>query len=369
LYTLWNPASEAEDLLATLHYGTAGAAYKMPLHLEPYASQMIDIGELIRTRALDQDGNTLPLDAGQGSVVLSSPAAAPEDLINVVFAGGIYNPRKATCGQTCEVCNGFTGLNLDPANASLAVGGQRQYRFSYTWFDGSQHDVTNSSNWSSSQPSIASVQTTGQTDPGLTDGQDPGGPVFVVTVYGTPIPENVGQICTPPGFLPPCATAPQIEASGSATVQAPGSVAVVSAGNPYCDDGNPFGIKISIVYQLYDQSSPPQVMAVAGMIPCETITQNGTVEGPEPLSANPTTAQGQFADSPFGACAPAGPFSIQIKQQIQMQAPGANPPKGPCTDPAQLSGVIRTNNWTITGGMNGSAGEITNGGDIDVKRN
>ena len=218
MYTVWNPGSEAQDLLATLHFGTAGDVYRLPLHLDPYASAMIDIGELVRTQQLDQDGKTLPQDVGQGSLVLGSAAGAPEDLINVVFAGGIYNPRKATCGQTCETCNGFTGLGLDPASASLAVGGQQQYRFSFSWFDGTQHDVTNWSNWTSSQPSIAHVQTSGQTDPGLTDGEDPGGPVFVITVYGTPIPDNAGQICTPVGYLPPCPVTPQIEEQAPVTV-------------------------------------------------------------------------------------------------------------------------------------------------------
>jgi len=119
MYTVWNPTSEAQDLLATLHFGSVGEVYKLPLHLEPYASEMIDIGELIRTEQLDPDGKTIPLDAGHGSVVLSSAAGTPEDVINVAFTGGIYNPQKATCGSTCEVCSGMTNVQVNPSSASV----------------------------------------------------------------------------------------------------------------------------------------------------------------------------------------------------------------------------------------------------------
>ena len=91
MYTLWNPEADAQELLVTLRYGASGQSYKLPVTLEGHASTMIDIGELIRTRQLDQDGNTLPSEAGQGSLMVGSPTGELEDAINVVMGMGIYH--------------------------------------------------------------------------------------------------------------------------------------------------------------------------------------------------------------------------------------------------------------------------------------
>jgi hypothetical protein len=363
---LWNPEPDAQELLVTLKYGD-GQFYKLPVTLESHASTMIDIGELMRTRQLDQDGNLLPPDAKQGSLVVSSPANEPEDAIDVVLGIGIYNPTKATCGVECGTCNGIIDSFMDPASWLYSVGAGQQLRSGYYDNLGYQYDITNSSSWSSSASQVIGVQTSGQQTPGMSTAVSVGS-AQLTAAYWLYVPYFYVQACLYDDPLP-CPSGP-VQSQGSGKVQVPGSVGALSAGNPYCDEGRPFGIKISIVYQLYDQSNPPQVMAVAGMIPGETDTwSNGSQTGPTPLASNPTTAQGQFLDSPVGACsAVQSDFPIKLTQKIQMQAPGANPPNGPCTDPTKLSGVIRTNNWTISVPA-GSAGEITNGADVDVKRN
>jgi len=325
MYTVWNPGSDAEDLLATLHYGTAGAAYKMPLHLEPYASEMIDIGEVIRTRALDQDGNTLPPDAGQGSVTIGSPAGAPEDPINVVFAGGIYNPQKATCGSTCEVCSGTTGNLVNPSSPTIADPEQEQFTFSYIWFDGSQHDVTGLSGWSTDNTSVLTVQTQGQT-PGLGSGVGPG-QAHVMPVYPPEPVEppafilavNAGQICTPPPN-PACPGAPQIIGSGTATVQSPngaGYVKQISAGpltQAQCAQlGAPAGsagYQRWVTLQLQDSAGNP--IQIAGIAVADHLT--APVPNALGLPATGTTgstntnASGQWPDQ-FYTCSTACPAS------------------------------------------------------------
>jgi hypothetical protein len=167
MYTVWNPGDTAEDLLVTLHYGANGDTYRLPLHLEPYASEMFDIGELIRTQQLDEDGKTIPFDAAQGSVIVGSAAGAPEDLINIAFAGGIYNPTKATCGGTCQMCQvGLISQSITPGIFTVTVGGQQPSWLQYVWSDGTHYDVTNSSNWSSTQPAVATVVSAGAAIPG-----------------------------------------------------------------------------------------------------------------------------------------------------------------------------------------------------------
>jgi len=372
MYTVWNPGSDAEDLLATLHYGSAGETYRLPLHLEAYASEMIDIGELIRTRQLDQNGATLPLDVSQGSVVLSSAAGAPEDLINAVFTGGIYNPQKATCGTTCETCSGMTVSQVNPSSATTTVGGNLQYHFSYTWSDGTVYDVTSFSGWSSDQPPVLPVQTYGQTAPGNAQGASLG-QAHIMPVYPLAgiLPVNAGQICAPVGSLPPCPTTPQISGNGSGSVAAPSSVKATQVADPSCPPSSNYGVEVDITYQLYDKNG--NKLAVAGLVPCETDTIDGVAFPTCPLAGGAATdANGTFVDTPVGKCSKY-PFSKNViaEQKIQMQAAGANPPNGPCTDPSLLGPVIRDNTFTISdpGGTNGFGhGTITNGSDVSASR-
>jgi len=161
MYTLWNPEPDAQDLLVTLRYGTSGQSYKLPVTLEGHASTMIDIGELIRTRQLDQDGNTLPFDVGQGSLAVGSPSGELEDAVNVVIGMGIYNPTKATCGSGTEYCNGLVNSGEVDSLFSLAVGGQKQQSLKYNDNLGYQYDVSLGSLWSSSNSGVLSVDNEG----------------------------------------------------------------------------------------------------------------------------------------------------------------------------------------------------------------
>ncbi len=209
MYTIWNPLPNSEELQLTVKYGTAGETWRTPLSLEPRASAMVDIGELVRTQQPDQDGKTLPLDVEQGSLLLTSAANASTDTLTAVLSGGIYNPRRATCGETCETCDGMTGQEIMPIALTVPTGGQRQSSFSYTWYDGTKYDVTKSSSWSSTASQIVSVQTQGQSSPGVAKGVSPG-TADVGVVYYYAIPVNAGQICTPSGDLPPCPVTPEI---------------------------------------------------------------------------------------------------------------------------------------------------------------
>ncbi len=141
MYSLWNPEPDAQELLVTLKYGANGDSYKLPLTLEAHASTMIDIGELIRTRQLDQQGKLLPPDVKQGSFVVSSPTERLEDAVNVVVGMGIYSPTKATCGSGWLTCSGMVnppspqvvpssatlGVNRHPGHQRRRISGQNQY--------------------------------------------------------------------------------------------------------------------------------------------------------------------------------------------------------------------------------------------------
>lgn len=73
---------------------------------------MVDIMQLAEMGMPDRNGHVLPLSATEGSLVVSAGNGSEYDPINVAVAGGIYNPKAATCNPTCTTCNGCTSFHL-----------------------------------------------------------------------------------------------------------------------------------------------------------------------------------------------------------------------------------------------------------------
>lgn len=55
----------------------------------------------------------------------------------------------------------LSSIAVTPGNATLAAGSVQQYRATGTFSDGSSSDVTQTASWSSSQPAVATIDTTG----------------------------------------------------------------------------------------------------------------------------------------------------------------------------------------------------------------
>ncbi|MGH9395359.1 MAG: hypothetical protein ACRD18_00725 [Terriglobia bacterium] len=72
MFTLWNPSSQAEDLLAIFHYADGSGEYQLSVHLEGHASMNIDMAQLISVSQPDANGNTFPAGVTKGSVTFSS---------------------------------------------------------------------------------------------------------------------------------------------------------------------------------------------------------------------------------------------------------------------------------------------------------
>ncbi len=181
MYTLWNPEPDAQELLVTLRYGANGTSYKLPLTLEAYASTMIDIGELIRTRQLDQNGGLLPVDVQQGSFVVGSPTERLADAVDVVVGMGIYNPTKATCGSGTLYCNGMvTPPNPEalPANPVLGVNDTQQFQLFY--LDNTNNWDYTGAQWSASPGGVLSIDASS----GQATAVGPGSTTVSASAYG-----------------------------------------------------------------------------------------------------------------------------------------------------------------------------------------
>ena len=144
----------------------------------------------------DANGNTLPVSVTQGRLSISAASGKPIDPINVVVAGGIYNPTKATCGYTCETCDGCTSyyVTANPLDGSVSVLSQEYAQC--PWTTGYVQDYTNSSVWSSAETSILTIETEGNSQPGLANPVGAGSTQFSAQLPSTPV--SMGQICGPP---------------------------------------------------------------------------------------------------------------------------------------------------------------------------
>jgi hypothetical protein len=82
------------------------------------------------------------------------------------------------------------------------VGGQQPSWLKYVWSDGTHYDVTNSSNWSSTQPAVATVLSAGGSYPGLVTGVS-GGTSTISAYYYPQVPVDTGgQVCGNPPICP-----------------------------------------------------------------------------------------------------------------------------------------------------------------------
>jgi hypothetical protein len=203
MYTVWNALSIVQQVQLLLVGDNGVLLCSIPIRLAPGASQTVDIFELVMSGAPDSAGRIMPRGSMQGSALLTGPKNDTTERMTVVIAGGIYNSKTATCGTTCETCLGSTTVSASPDPVSIAVTGTAQMSDEFTWYTGYQYTYTGSTQWSSSATSVATIQTKGQSSPGLATGVGDGSLEFEAN-FGV-LPECAGQICVQ-GTLPACPT-------------------------------------------------------------------------------------------------------------------------------------------------------------------
>src|SRR5581483_7094791 len=162
MVTLWNPAYEEQDLVFTLFY--TGGHYALPIHLAARATRTFNVSEITHNSIPDAEGNIVPAGIHEGSAEIAGALGENQHIL-IAMDSGIYNVRKATCGTYyCATCNSIVQVFVTDDPFAVAVGGSKQETFGYEYNTGAQYDVTSTSNWSSSNTSIATVSA------GLTSG-------------------------------------------------------------------------------------------------------------------------------------------------------------------------------------------------------
>jgi uncharacterized protein YjdB len=94
--------------------------------------------------------------------------------------GGVNGTTTLTVTGTAPV---VTSIALAPTAVTIDVGGTTQFTALAGYSDGSSKNVTALATWTSTDPTIASIQSTGQTNPGLATGVAPGN-VNITASYG-----------------------------------------------------------------------------------------------------------------------------------------------------------------------------------------
>jgi hypothetical protein len=178
MVTLWNPADEAQDFVFRLIF--SGGHYGLPIHLEARATRTFNISEIIQNQVPDSEGNIVPATVHVGSAKILGAHADNESIL-VATETGVYNVRKATCGNVCMSCDGATSYSMLDSPFAMAVGGQKQETLQAQWNTGARYDDTGASTWSSNNTAVATVQT------GLGHGVSAGSVNFVANYPTGPI--------------------------------------------------------------------------------------------------------------------------------------------------------------------------------------
>jgi len=143
-------------------------------------------------------------DNSQHDVTASATWSSDNSAVASVESTGQSNPGLATgvSAGTANITASFSGksavtalsvtgagpvvtsITVAPTNASMAVSSTLQFKATAGYSDGSIKTVTSSATWSSSDSTVASIQTAGQASPGLASGAAPGNVNITATFSG-----------------------------------------------------------------------------------------------------------------------------------------------------------------------------------------
>ncbi len=115
---------------------------------------------------------------GQASPGLATGVSTGNATISASFSGKNGSAALSVTGTAA-----VTSLALSPTSITMSVGGTQQFIATAGYSDGSTKTVTNLATWSSTDSAVASIQSAGQTTPGLASGVAPGN-VNITASYG-----------------------------------------------------------------------------------------------------------------------------------------------------------------------------------------
>jgi hypothetical protein len=298
MVTLWNPADEAQDFLFTLFY--SGGHYKYPTHLEPRATSMFNVSEILHSAIPDADGNVIPVGVQEGSAELAGSQGEAQHIL-VIMDAGTYNVQKAICGTHCVTCQGAVNSWVTDSPFAVAVSGQHQLTFTVQNHSGTQVNDTAPAYWNSSNASVATVSS------GLVNGVAAGSLNANVQDDGYPL---YATQCFPQGVTTDCPIATGT-GSGSPGIVGPYRVEPIATnvqGSAVCPSGYS-GWSRTTTNQLQYQNGSGVLAAGITMADILQITSTNQlgITGTQ-TGSYPTDSNGSWPDTYF-VCSRACPTS------------------------------------------------------------
>jgi murein DD-endopeptidase MepM/ murein hydrolase activator NlpD len=129
----------------------------------------------------------------QGSAVIEN-AKGFNQTVEAGICTGVYNVQTGTCNPPCTNCEGVTAVDVTPNPADCPVGQKMQLTATAYYYNGSYQNITNTSQWSSSDTSLATVNSSG-----LMTGVSSGSPTITATLQNAPVG---GRVCNCIGCPP-----------------------------------------------------------------------------------------------------------------------------------------------------------------------
>jgi hypothetical protein len=119
----------------------------------------------------------------------TSKATIQNSGLATVVAAGSVTITAASGGKTgtatlAITAPTLTSVDVSPLNPTIAANGTQQFFANGRYSDNSLHDVTQNATWTSSDASVATVQSAGQQNPGLTMGVAAGTATITVAFDG-----------------------------------------------------------------------------------------------------------------------------------------------------------------------------------------
>jgi hypothetical protein len=266
MVTVWNPADEPQDFVFTLFY--SGGHYLHPLHLEPRATLMFNVSEIIHSQLPDSEGNVMPLSVHDGSAEISGPHGENEYIL-VAMDAGLYNIQKATCTVTCKTCMGAVDSWVTDNPFATPLGVDHQLTFTVQNHTGVQINDTDNGGggWGSSNTSVATVGM----GTGLVHPVSAGSLTAIVNDADYPLYQTQ---CIVGGNVLTCPFETGVSGEGPGVVQKPGFVKVV--GTPSNDHSvcSGTGCEVQVQYQVLDVNAT--AMAIPNMSVHETTSTVST---------------------------------------------------------------------------------------------
>ena len=168
MITLWNPTDEPQSLKFVLYFAGGDGQYSVPIYLNGRETRSFNISTIINSSAADADGNVIPPGTHEGRAEIMGADGENEHIL-IAMSEGVYNVQKATCGNNyCQTCQGAVDSWILASPFTVVSGGNTNLTFTVQYKSGTQYDHTSVATWTSSNTSIATVNT------GTVQGVSPG---------------------------------------------------------------------------------------------------------------------------------------------------------------------------------------------------